>query len=664
MADWTAFAPHPYENGAYIDVFTSYERDHYRSQNARARRWDDIFIREKLTLFSTGYSYDPRFLTYQVSVAGALRQEHYDASYLPSGGWDDSSGIEYDARFTLLPEHPYNLSAFATRYEPLFKEQASTQHNAVGTTYGASFRYRQKPYFVHVGYVDTSIDSGTTSSDVSRVNVDGQYFKRFANGNEVSVTGNFNPSWFSNSADLDGDSMQYSLGNMVNLWHRVRLNSNVSRDEFDQDSPVSGHFTTDQLAWYELLTIYLPWNLRTDFAYRYRDNRSTLDPPGPTVQHLSDSGDTLQLDLTHRLYESLDTRYTFLRITQDYSGGDSSTLGHALTMNYSKSIPYGRLLAGGSFGRGDTDTSGAGAGVSDAFPGIDVPGGTFVLRQQNIDPDTISVYLKSPLPPFQFILLAPTDYVVEPALNTYQIRILTIPAEFVVPGTYDFLAFYTLTDGDFELRTDTASANISSQLFDNLVTPYFNYVRVTSDVLDGVFPGTPVDSTTYTTGLILYRAPLRLLGEYQNFDANIAPYESWRGEAQCVAALTVTLDLYATASYTHKRYPRGTSGEDTPPLSQPYAFAYSEDITSVSSNIQKRLPDWNMTLAGGGTYSHISGLADTDAYSLNGSWTWRIGKVDASLGVTAYAADTSGTQIVSTKRDHQFVYLNLRRRLF
>jgi len=41
-----------------------------------------------------------------------------------------------------------------------------------------------------------------------------------------------------------------------------------------------------------------------------------------------------------------------------------------------------------------------------------------------------------------------------------------------------------------------------------------------------------------------------------------------------------------------------------------------------------------------------------------------VGKVDISLGATAYGSDTSGSTIVSTERDHQLVYLKLRRRLY
>ncbi len=682
VADWREFTPRAFENGAFVDVFGSYERDYFKGGGTPSREWYDEFLREKLTMFSDGYSYDPRFLVYHVSIAGLLRQENYHSSVTGSTGWGDATGLEYDTRFTLLPEHPYNLTVFATRYEPLFKEQAATQHNAVGNTYGVSFRYKKKPYFLHIGYVDNNIDSGSTSSDVQRVALDGQYFKRFVNGNEISFNGGYNPSWFSNSEGLDGSANEYTFGNIISLWQRVRLNSNFSENDFDQNSE-GQHFSTNQLSWFELMHADLPWNFRTDLSYRYRDNESEFDEPAmngvpASSQKLKDKGDDLQLDVGYRLYQSLDATYTFLRNSYEADGGNTTATTNSGTVTYSKSIPYGRVLAGASVGRSDTDSSGNGVGASDSFPGIAVPGGTFILRQQNVLLSSIMVFLKSPLPPFQFIELCevgnPTcssttgeNYQVTPIGNTAEIRILTVPPEFVVPGTYDFVVFYSLTSGNYTLQTDTTSANFSAPMFDNAVTPYVSYVRVKSSVESGVFPGTPLDSTTYTAGTILYREPFRVIGEYQKFDSNITPYDSYRMEVQYIAALNATANVYATASYLHKYYPHGTSGDaNTGGVnpSIPGFSAYSEDSEAASASVDKQLPAWHMSMAASGAYSHLDGLVNANGYSANASWSWHIGKVDLTVGVNAYASDSSGSGTVATNRDHELLYFNVRRRLF
>ena len=655
FAEWTDFVPTPVENEAFLEVFTSFERDNHRG-GSRSVRWTDTFIREKLTLYSIGYSYHPRFLQYQFSVAGIGKQEDYDSTAIESRGWRYGSGLEYYARLLLLPEHHYNLDAYVSRYEPKYKEQAATEHDSVATSHGASVRYRKKPYFLYAGYGQDSIDSEEASSDVTRFRLTGEYFKRYANGNELSFNGAFNPSWFSNSQDIEGNSTEYVLGNFLHLW-RVRLNSSLTKSLFDQESRSLEKFKTDQLAWYELLTAYLPWNFRTDLSYRFQDNEAKIDQAGATpTRTLSDRSKNLQVNVLHHLYQSLDSAYTFLHNSRNSRGGESTTMFHGLNFNYTKLIPLGRFLAGVSLGRGETDNSGQASVVNEPFSAIPVPG-SFILPQQNVEPGSITVFLKSPLPPFEAILLEENvHYVVIAVLNTFEIQLLTLPPQFAVPGTYDFLVSYSLASGDFGLQTDTFGGNTSVELFENLLTPYFSYVTIRSEVVSGVFPGVPVDSTTYTAGLIVHLGSLRVRGEYQNVDWDVTPYESWRAEVQYMGDLTLSTNVYATASYLNKHFSQGTS--------EFQAVAFTEKTTSASGGIRQQLFSRNMYLSAGGSYSRLEGLVDGNTYSLNASWVWTLGKLDVTVGASAFAAETKGPTIISTERDHQFFYLNLRRRLF
>jgi hypothetical protein len=658
FADWRAFVPRPLENGAFFDTFASFERDNIRS-GTHPSRWRDTFVRERLTLYSNGYSYDPRFLQYQFSLAEAGKQEDYESSSLEPLGWKYGAGLEYDAKLFFLPEHPYNLQLYDRRYEPLFKEQAGTQHSSVETSRGASFRYRKKPYFLHAGYGNDSIESADSSSDVTRFNLDGEYFKRYKSGNELSFNGAFNPSWFSTSQGLKGDSTEYLFGNFVNL-QRVRLSSNLNYNTFDQESNSSGTFKNDQLVAYEVLTAYLPLRFRTDLSYRYQDNRSTIPDAGAgTGLTLSDNGRDLQLDIAHRLYESLDTTYTFLDGTRTSSGGETTTLAHSLALDYTKSIPHGRILVGANLATGETDNRGRVDLVNEPYSAtLPVPG-SFLLRQQNAEQGSINVFLKSPLPPFETIILVQDEnYKVTTVGNSTEIFDITLPQhspEFNPIGTYDFLVSYSAA-GDFGLRSDTFGGNASVELFDDLLTPYFSYVTVRSKVLSGVFPGIPVDSTTYTTGLIVNFGVVRMRGEYQELQWEVSPYRSWRAEVQYVQPINATTSAYATASYLNKYYPRGTSLEPS--------AAYTEETESASANIQKQLFSRSMSLTAGGSYSRMQGLVDANAYALNTSLNWTIGKVSLSVGASAYESDTTGTTTGSTRRDHELVFVNLRRRLF
>lgn len=82
--------------------------------------------------------------------------------------------------------------------------------------------------------------------------------------------------------------------------------------------------------------------------------------------------------------------------------------------------------------------------VTDAYADVAVPG-SFTLRQTSVDVATITVFVRSPLPPFDAVLLVPNvNYSVQSQGDTYAIVILSLPPEFVVPGTYDFEASYAI----------------------------------------------------------------------------------------------------------------------------------------------------------------------------------------------------------------------------
>jgi hypothetical protein len=179
---------------------------------------------------------------------------------------------------------------------------------------------------------------------------------------------------------------------------------------------------------------------------------------------------------------------------------------------------------------------------------------------------------------------------------------------------------------------------------------------VRSDVLSGVFPGVPLDSTTYTAGLVLQRGPLLARGEYQDVQWNISPYRSWREDLQYVTNINPTTNVFAAASYLNRYYPHGQF--------QSHPEAFTEETFSASGSIQKELFSRNLSLSGGGSYSRIQGLIDSNSYSVNTSLIWKIGKVDLTIGASAYATDSSGAGSTSTKRDHELVYLRFRRRLF
>lgn len=658
-ADWKQFVPTPQDNDLFLETFASFERDHSTGIPTPIL-WTDTFLREKLRLDSDGFSYDPRFLQYHFSLGVLLRQEDYENSQFEQLDWRYGEGVEYDVRVAVLPEHRYNLDLFATRVESLYQQQSAVQHDDVGTTYGGSLQYRDKPYFLHAGFVDNTVESSGATSEVQRLDTDAQYFKRFTDGNELSFSGAYNPAWFDASGGLDGRSDEYLLGNFINLKD-ARLSSDLTWHTSEQSSDASGRLEYDQFLWDERLVGYLPWNFRTEARYRYQDDQSrAVAEDDGSIQDLSSHGYDVRFDVIHRLFQSLDSRYTLIDDLRSSPGGRSTNLSNGITVNYTKSIPTGRLLVGANAARSDTDSRGRGTDiVNEPHLAVSVPIDVFTLDQPNADEASIQIFLRSPLAPFELVQLTRSEnYAVREVanLNTFEIQVFALPPRFAVPGAYDFFVSYSLLVGDFEVRIDTLGTNATLELFDDLLAPYVAYTTQQSDVLSGSFPGYAVDSSVYTAGLRITLGPVRLRGEYQDLEWDVNPYDAWRGEVQYVDSLQHGISLFGSASYVRKHYREGSLVYDL--------AAYTEDTVSVTGSIQKRFVEPAMSISTGGSFQQVEGLVDTRAFALNGAWNWSIGKLDFSLGVSAYGSESQSGQPIPLRRDHELVYVRVTRQLY
>ena len=659
-ADWRLFLPTSTGNGVALDLFGSRESDAARTGN-RSTSWNDRFFKEKLTLFSNGYVYHPRFLGYYASVSGALKQEEYRASFLPAAVRSDAPGLEYDFRLLLLPEHPYNLEVYANRFEPLVKEQSATHLNSLETSRGIDFHFRRVPYSAHAGWAEDTLESGATTSHVSRGDFDGLYSRQYGGNDQFFLDAAVSPTRASSSDGLRGESLTAALGNLIEFG-RYRLSSNVSKSTLEQTGLASGRFDSDQLAWEERFTLTFTPRLRTDAFYRYQDIETRFpEASDPGVRDLQSHVRELQLDVVHRLFESLDSAYTFIRNEQSSTSGDTVSTSHTLSESYSKQVPNGRLLVGLGLARSETTSAGQGEVVEEPHLAVAVPG-SFRLGQNLADPNTITVFLRSPLAPFEVVpLVENVDYVVVPIANTFEIDLLTLPSQFAVPGTYDFRVTYLLSFGGFRLRSDTFSNNASLELFDNLVMPYYSYVAVRSDVEGGSFPVGAFDTTTITAGVAFHRGPVRAHVQFQDVRWELNPYQVWTGDVQYVGTLGPTTSLYTSLGYTARTYANGSSlvgGAST------VTGGYRDEAETAAATLQQQLFARSLSLSVGGTVSRNQGRYGSSSASFTASLSWTKGKLSLSAGASGSNSDVSGTQFLSSSRDHRYYYLRLQRRLY
>jgi hypothetical protein len=657
-ADWTDFLPRTLETHAWLGLQFLYESDDQQS-GPRHLTWDDTLFREKLTLETAGYVYHPRFVRYRMLVSGALKQETYDKSDLPPLGRRDSSGFEYDARLFFLPEHPYTLELFATRQEPLLREEYAIQVPSVSTSYGADFRYRKKPWTFHLRASDDGIDASGLSTDVKRLLVDGRYFKSFGPGKTLAFNATYSPSRFTSSNGYTGDTQDAFLGNTLESG-RFHLYSNLSETRLDQQGGL-GTFQTKsrQLSWYEQFSAELPWRLRLELYWRYNENDSDYGGTAAAdAQAVSSVNKNVEARLQHQLYDSLQSAYTFRWDESASTGGGTTATGNALAFNYTKSVPgpRGRLTATLNLGQGDTQSSGQNQILDELHPGVPVPG-RFLLGRPDADPASVAVFVKSPVPPFELVKLTENlHYTVTGVGNTLEVTVLTLPAEFLVPATYDFRASYSLVIGNYRARTQTLGQSASLALFDSRLTPYYSFAALRSTTISGEAPGGGLNSNVFTAGASYNDGPWRALVEYGSVTWAASPWTGWKGEVQYIGPVAPMTTLNVTASYQQRHFGQSDSGEGTPP--------YTERATAAFGSVQKLFFSRQLSLSAGGSYSRVQGLSDSRSVGLNANLSWKTGRLEILGGANYTNTQTANGTAYAGRTIHQYYYLWLRRLLF
>jgi hypothetical protein len=627
-AQWTRFLPRALESGAALELFASSEEDETEGGD-RERSWRDEFVQEKLRLHTRGYLYHPRFLLYQLELGGALKQERFRATPrgpLASESWRTASGYDYRAKL-------------------LFKERSAVEHDSVSTSHGSDFRYRRKPWFFHARYSDNALESDASRSDVERLGADGEYFRLFANGNQTSLRASVAPARFTSSAGLDGRSDEETLAHDLRLGP-LSLASHLTRTRLEQEDAAS-RFENEQRAWSERLTATLPAGFRAHLAYRRNEGDSTAtdrrDGGATTREHLDRD---LEATLVHRLYDSLQTTYSHRRGERSSRAGESSSQSDTFGLTYQKRIPRGRLLVG--FGGSDSQVENDGRSEVSNEPhaGVAVPG-NLVLARSNVELASVALYLRSPIAPFEVVPLVAGEHWIATEVNdSIELFVFSLPARFVLPGSFDFFVSYALAGGAFELDTQSVHHGASLELLERRLTPYYSYTRTESEVRSGLYPGTGLDSATLTAGIRSEHGPLRARVEYQDVDWDVSPYEAWRGELQYVGTPRPRTTLSGTASVARRSYSEGLATFAAEPT------ARDEEIRSLALHFQQQLLDRRLIVGLGGSLSANESVVDSEAYSIDSSLVWHVGRLDLSAG------------IASNRRSHRLYFLRLRREMF
>jgi hypothetical protein len=592
---------------------------------------------ERLRLGADGFIYDPRFIQYSGSFTAALGQQHNTASsgslsldYRTSGYFD-----EYDLTATVLPEHPYNLTAFTRR--SVGNVTGLDGSVPVYASDGAIFRYRQKPWFIGLSYTDVT----QRWQDVGN-RVDATFFVSRASyiTEPFSLTIGHNRT---DSLSLWDETLQADsyLNNEIRLG-AFGIITDLSKNRTTQTHLATQQFINDVSLWQEHLTGQLPLNLSFDYYHRYhKDSNSTSDlvfgPQKLSFDNTTDDGVTLM----HRLYKSLITQASVIRSRSDTSGGNTDSLFETLIMNYTKNISAGTMYAGYNYVDLTVDRTG-GATILNEQHLAPVPG-SFILNYQWPDPSTVQVMVKDPVGLNLVPLTLNVNYQLVQLGSSLQVIIVALPASITPPPlpSYDFVVSYSLRPLDATTETRSNSFNLKLALFEGFFNPYVRY-SVTDQSQSGTFVTVTTDRAIMKTiGYTVQKAPFLFLNEYTYYESSVSPYRSVQFSTDYHQYLFADFDVLARLLYN-----------DTHRFWTPLQTDQDEKTTALTLTAHKYFRESNLDLYASGNYTTTSyNELQNHSYTFNTNLKWHIGKVDLLATVArTYYITTGGI----TKQTYEY----------
>ena len=619
-------------------------------------RTSDTALKEKLRLFTAGYIYHPRFISFRGFLGGSLRQDKFERNAGAHSPWTSSSSDEYGLRAKILPQHPYSLELFTERRTPLVKGRVSSEYKPVYYDRGVIFRYKKRLSSLTLSSTENINEYGRSTAETVTSAADGSYaIGPFSNSAGHRVT----ESVIKPSQARTTQVFSY-FDNTLQLKD-AGFTSHIDRQTLSQDDPLSASsYNNDALTWKEDATIRLPWNFQTSAGYSLTEEtiiQKWMAPESETA--LSRETETTNYIVSHQLYHSLSTTYYANNISNRSTNGFLKTQSRALTSNYIKKTALGRFNAGIFARRTITDINNAPT-IPDEIHTIAVTvlgscitpdaDGCFDLKAQNVDESSIIVRVKNPYPPGELIILTSSDYDVTPTPGGNGVRITIKTLPFAPAGTtYEFRATYSFIQQMVEYETTTMGYNVKFELFDNLINPYFGYSKQDQEVLSGRLPGGPQNSRTETVGLLVLKAPYSFTEEYQSVVSTINSSRTFKSMIEYRKNMTANASMHAKTYYTSTNQEGSSTG--------PYA------TFGVNARMQINVPRKNVAVGFGLSYYRRDSFTTSETYSWNSSLTWKIGKLLLTAGAMATESVSTSQSGKNTVVSEQY-YLSLSRKLF
>jgi hypothetical protein len=649
--DWRQFVPQTYESNWELQIDAACQSNENKV-NGKGFTATSSALTERLVFTGVGVIYHPRFIQWLVKLGGGLDENKCSGPSCDDSSWNLDSVVEYELRAVVLPEHPYNLEVWTLRRMPFTQVQFSTQPLLTDTETGAIFKYKKKPYRLTLSYNDTTLDSGFYTTDTKTFLAAAGHSKEGISTSASYQHGDSSTDYSNGTTDYKTDN--FSLLNEVNLFQgNANLQSILTQNNFEQ---TGGGFSLDdrRFTWTQQLYLQLPANFSVNASYYwYDDKENTKEDAGSSVDQKFTTLSS-NISITQRLFQSLTSVYSYQYQNNDSLTGEVESTTHSLGLNYIKRIPWGRLIASFVADKITTDRTGT-ASVINEIHNAPVFG-DFTLNRPFVDVPTINIRVKSPVSGTFVQMVANINYLVEPLGSFVRIRIISVPPEALQPNpsfSYEFSCDYSLIGGDFRLIQKDLGYTLKFELFDNLISPYYNYYRTRQDVASGFLPGGPEDATTKTVGIQMQKQPFDLMVEYQDYESNFSPSQTLRSELRFQRDVAETANIYLRGYYARIKYLEAPSN--------PLFIPYTENLAGGDFTLNKRFRH-NLNLAVSAAYGQRTGVFTSKAYSLNSLLRWAYGKLDLSLQVNLNRVE-SEVNDTNQKTLYQYYYLMIRRKL-
>ncbi len=328
---------------ATLTLQSVFAKDHSKTDQTTAVADERRGLRETLDLATTGFVYDPALMVFEASGSHGQDQTriYYDNQDQSQGGGLDN----YNLRGMFLQNKPYNLELYTKRDKPFSTSSTNNMGQQQTTQSGANLSYRKQFYSAKFRYQKTNRSDSDTSSDNDIYNLFGSFNKaelgwlkdfstnamlRYQTDNDANDSNDPNRKMQGN-----GDNQQTSISNHFN-YKIFDFSTDLNQSNFNHEDGVftgaiagpgqtpKTTYSNDLQSVNENIGAQLPWHLTS--RLNLWDTQSNDNSTRPQPSGLGAAGSSInsynskskssrddqgyKFDLTHRLFDSLVTRFT------------------------------------------------------------------------------------------------------------------------------------------------------------------------------------------------------------------------------------------------------------------------------------------------------------------------------------------------------------------